>query len=68
MNSLRDVIAGLVTMLLTVVFLTLSVKSLINAAQWVINPGGSLWPVCHTTGLWAVSAVLLVAWAAALAR
>lgn len=68
MNSLRDVIAGLVTVLLTVTFLSFGAMSVIAAARCVIGPGGSVLPVCHAVALWAVSAVLLAAWAAALAR
>jgi hypothetical protein len=67
-NTLRDVIAGLVTALLVVAFLMFGIVSLLAAARWVVHTDESAWPICQAIGLWAVSGVLLGAWAATLAR
>lgn len=68
MNTLRDVIAGLVTALLVVAFLMFGIVSLLAAARWMVDTDGSAWPIYQAIGLWAVSGVLLGAWAATLAR
>ena len=68
MNTLRVVIAGLVAALLVVAFLMFGIVSLLAAARWMVHSDESAWRICQAIGLWAVSGVLLGAWAATLAR